>query len=314
MRNRNLSLAVLTTALLLSTSATQARTELMKKISGKTVKETLLTTKKEAITDPYFQIKSMKVKELTEEESMEFINISAKNVSEVDEDGNSIIKNNINKGNGNNNGNGKNNGGPKIPPVPPSVDLGDLVAAGGGGNTPAPSPKGFFEGVIMVVDKLIAIGEKIMPTIEKGRAVVNNNPMASVSVLPRLDTKDPVVHDMGNWSLPVTKHYKISYTNGLGSEVVSFVYSVSFQYNGNYEGKGKYLTGIRASARNITISWGFDLDAASQLIQISNVGSSSNVVAGATLEISYTVKNWTRNITTATSFFVTGDGKLYKLD
>ncbi len=300
------SLAILTTAFLFSSSTTQAQSELIKKLSGKTVRETLLTTKKEAITDPFYQIKSMKVRELTDEESMEFVNVSDKGVSEVDEDGNSIINNVSNKNGGNI---------PKIPPSPPSLGgFEGLVAASGGGNTPALTTAGFLGGVIMIIDKLIAIGEKIMPTIEKGRPVVSNNSMAAISVLPRLNTKDPVVHEMGNWSLPMTKHYKISYGNGFGVEVVSFVYSVSFQYNGNYEGKGKYLTGIRASARNVVVSWGFDLDASSQLIQISNVGTAQNVVAGATIEISYTVKNVMRNITTSTSFFVTGAGKLYKLD
>lgn len=260
--------------------------------------ETLLTTKKEAIQDPYFQIKASKIQEISDEEAMEFINESTPGVGNKD-----LTQ-------------------PKIPPRPPEgkgtrevkeADKdGGLVAATGGGATPTIA--GVLDGVIMVVDKLIAIGQKIMPTIEKGRAVVTNNPMAAVSVLPRLDTKDPVLHDMGGWSIPMTKHYKITYSNGFGSDVVSFVYSITYQYGGEHNGKGKYLTGIRASARNITISWGFDLDASSQLIQISNVGTTSNVVAGATVEMSYTVKNWTRQITTNESFFISGDGKLYKLD
>lgn len=261
-------------------------------------KEVITTTKKEAIQDPYFVIKPAKIQELTEEEAMEFIN---------EENGFKDKNGNITKGTNI----------PNIPTKPSEGKAGvtELVAAGGGGNSgPVAGPTGFLDGVIMVVDKLIAIGQKIMPTIEKGRAVVTNNPMSAVSVLPRLDTKDPVVHDMGGWSIPVTKHYKITYSNGFGSDVVSFVYSITFQHGGTYNGKGKYLTGIRASARNITISWGFDLDASSQLLQISNVGSVESVVAGATIEISYTVKNWTRTMTTNESFFIAGDGRLYKLD
>lgn len=264
--------------------------------AGTKFKEELLTNKKDSLSDPYFQVKASKVKELTEEEAMEFIN-------EADAGVNKAITI------------------PNIPPKPPEINEGvnkgpgtTLVAAAGGGQTQTPVPSGFFDGVIMIVDKLIAIGQKIIPTIEKGKSVVTNNPMSAVSVLPRLDTKDPVVHDMGGWSLPMTKHYKITYSNGLGSEVVSFVYSISYQYGGTYGGQGKYLTGIRASARNINISWGFDLDASSQLIQISNVGTAQNIIAGATIEISYTVKNWTRTITTNESFFVAGDGRLYKMD
>lgn len=290
MKNLNLTsltLVVVVATQLLSTEA----------FAGSKFKETILTSKREAIQDPYFQFNSSKIEELTEEEALEFSNeelilSSAKNG--IISKGTTI---------------------PNIPPRPPEAKVTELVAAGGGGTSgPVAAPTGFLDGVIMVVDKLIAIGQKIMPTIEKGRAVVTNNPMSAVSVLPRLDTKDPVVHDMGGWTIPVTKHYKISYTNGFGSEVVAFVYSVTYQYNGNYGGKGKYLTGIRASARNITIAWGFDLDASSQLIQISNIGTAENVIAGATIEIAYTVKNWTRTITTNEAFFVAGDGRMFKLD
>ncbi len=289
---KNLNLTSLTLAVVVATQLLSAEA-----FASTKFQETILTSKKDAIQDPYFQIRSTKIEEISDEEAMEFIN---EQVQTTDKSGIVTKGNNI----------------PNIPPRPPEAKglNGDLVAAGGGGNTPAPSPTGFLDGVIMVVDKLIAIGQKIMPTIEKGRAVVTNNPMAAVSVLPRLDTKDPVVHDMGGWSIPVTKHYKISYSNGFNSEVVSFVYSITYQHGGTYGGKGKYLTGIRASARSINIAWGFDLDASSQLLQISNVGSADNVVAGATIEISYTVKNWTRTITTNESFFVAGDGRLFKLD
>ena len=259
-------------------------------------KVTNLTTDKMAIQDPYFQLSKPSITEVTEEEALEFINdatlgLAVKNVTV-----------------------------PNIPPRPPEekgvVSPGTnkgLAAVAADGTTPTPK-SGVLDGVIMVIDKLIAIGQKIIPTIEKGKAVVTNNPMAAVSVLPRLDTKDTAVHDMGGWSIPVTKHYKISYTNGFNSEVVAFVYSITFQHGGQFEGKGKYLTGIRASARNISVAWGFDLDASSQLIAISNVGTPANVVAGATVEMSYTVKNWTKTLTTNTSFFVAGDGRLYRLD
>lgn len=278
--------------------------------------EKLLTKNKAGIEDPYFQLKKMKVTQLTDEEALQFVNEENSLASPQEK----LITKNFT---------GIIPGGipniPPIPPIPPQAgtipDGGITTGTGPGGNTtpaptPAPAPQnnGVFGGIIAIIDDLIAIGAKIMPTIDKGRAVVTNNPMTSVSVLPRLDTKDPVVHDMGNWSIPVSKHYKISYENGFGVEVISFVYSISFQHSGTYDHKGHYLAGIRMAARNISVSWGFDLDASSQLLQISNVGTAENVIAGATVEISYTVKNWTRTITTAKSFHVTGDGRIFQLD
>lgn len=244
-------------------------------------KQVLNTNKIEALEDPYFQIQSINSTEISELEAEILVDDSAKNQMDTK----------------------------KITPV---ITPRDNPIPGADGET---KPKtGLLDGVIMVVDKLIAIGQKLMPIIDKGRAVVNNTPMGAVAVLPRLDKTEKEVHDMSNWSLPTTKHYKIVYKNGWGSDVVTFVYSVTYQYNGTFEGKGKYLTGIRASARQINVAWGFDVDASSQLLQISNVGTSENVIAAATLEISYTVKNWTRTNTNIVSYFVTGDGRMYKLD
>lgn len=253
---------------------------------------TFKTTNKEALQDPYFQLKSYSVTEISEEEALGF------DTPEMKLSVKGFVGPNI----------------PNVPPIPPvpPTGPGDIVPTTGDGQ-PA-QPKGAIASIIMVIDQLIAIGQKIIPTIKDGVPVVTNNPMAAVSVLPRFDVKDPAVHEMGGWSIPVSKHYKIAYTNGFGSEVVTFVYSISYQYNGNVDGKGKYLAGIRASARNISVAWGFDLDASSQLLQISNVGTQQNVIAAATIEMSYTVKNWTKNLTTIESFHITGDGRLYKLD
>lgn len=294
----NMKTAKLTKVALSLALATQLLSADAFAVGTKKFEETLVTGKKELLKDPYYQIKSKQIRELTDEEALEFAH-------ETPGLTNKAVTPPITPTN------------PNIPQRPGSSDGSNrsgstLVAAGGGGATPAPT--GTLDGVIMIIDKLIAIGQKVIPTIEKGRPAVTNNSMAAISVLPRLDTKDPVVHDMGDWSLPMSKHYKITYSNGFGAEVVSFVYSITYQYGGTYGGQGKYLTGIRASARNITVSWGFDLDASSQLIQISNVGTAQNIIAGATIEMSYTVKNFARQITTNESFFVAGDGRLYKMD
>lgn len=173
---------------------------------------------------------------------------------------------------------------------------------------------GAVNSIIMVIDKLIAIGQKIIPTIKEGKSVVTSNPMAAISVLPRTENKDFVVHEMGNWSIPKTALFKVAYSNGFGSEVVQFTYAVTFQYGGTHKGKGKYLNGIRVSPKNINVTWGFDLDATSQLIAISNVGSEENVIAGASVEIVYTVKNWMKHISTADGFFVDGRGQIYRVN
>lgn len=279
-------------------------------IGGHKFNQVIKTNVKEGLEDPYYQIKSSKITEISEEEALEYVNdntITQKSnkfrvMNEVGDKG--FVGPNV----------------PNIPNTPPANGgNGPVVSlpSDNSGTVPGQTPSGgvgALDSVIMVVDKLIAIGQKIIPMIKDGKSVITNSPMTAVSVLPRTDLKDFQVHDMGGWSIPVNRHYKISFSNGFGVEVVAFVYSITYQYNGSMDGKGKYLAGIRAAARNIDIMWGFDLDATSQLIQIANVGTQQNVIAGATIEMTYTVKNWTRNLTYSLYFHISGDGKLYKLD
>ena len=48
---------------------------------------------------------------------------------------------------------------------------------------------------------------------------------------------------MEGWSKPLHRKFKITYKNLYGVEVVSFVYGVSMQYGGTYNGTGSYVLG-----------------------------------------------------------------------
>ena len=266
---------------------------------GSKFKETILSTKNEILNNPYFQFQKPIIRELTEEEAMEFIN---------DEPETGLITKIL-----------------SIPPRPSEgFDLRDLNFGNNDVSTSKPTrlaksagkvrttldPVSNANNVIMMIDKLVAIGQKILPIIDKGRPVVTNSPMAAISVVPKALSKEHVDGTMENWSLPLTRHYTISYPNGVGIIVAKFVYSVTFQHSGTYNGRGRFLTGIRSAAKKIDVVYGFNLDAKSRLIQISNIGKNGNVVAGAMIEMEYTVKNFSRSITNVDSFFLTGDGRI----
>ncbi len=169
--------------------------------------------------------------------------------------------------------------------------------------------------IIMVVDQLIALGKKIWPIVQAGRPVINTQFSPALSVLPRTnDAPDMVaMYQMSNWQSPTQKSYLIEYKNGFGSTVISFTYSVSFQYGGKYEGKGLYLTGLDVSASNIRVSWGFEFDATSALINISNSGTMEDPIATATVRIDYKSKSFFNAIHASEAFHVRGDGSLTKV-
>ena len=144
--------------------------------------------------------------------------------------------------------------------------------------------------VSMVIDGLLAIGKKIWPIIDAGRPVINNKLAPSVSVIPHLEGENGVLSLMANWSVPHVKSFRVSYKNGFNMEVVGFTYTVLYQSNGDLNGVGKYITGLKIQASEITAAWGFNFDAASELVSIANIGSQKAPVASAVLQISYSVR------------------------
>lgn len=169
--------------------------------------------------------------------------------------------------------------------------------------------------VIMVVDQLIGLGKKIWPIIEAGKPVVNTTFTPAISILPRVEGEphDVAFYNMANWEAPRQKSYNVDFKNGWGMNVISFSYNVSYQYGGSYEGKGRYLTGVDVSASNISVSWGFNFDATSNLVSMANRGAQDDPIASATIKIQYEASSVLRNIQSTQSFHVTGDGDIQQL-
>ena len=168
--------------------------------------------------------------------------------------------------------------------------------------------------IALIIDGIIAIGKKIWPIIEAGKPVVDVNMANGISVIPfkKGDDLDATFFDMENWSAPLAKRYNVTYKNGFGSKVISFDYTVMYQHSGSFEGAGKFLTGVNVVASNISVAWGFDFKASSELVQISNHGSKEDKVAGATFRVNYTAETVFKTIQSSDTFHVMGDGQLTK--
>lgn len=166
--------------------------------------------------------------------------------------------------------------------------------------------------VIASLDKLIAFGTKVWEIIKKGKPVVNVDMGTPISILPTSDDPNTAFFQMENWSAPRAKRYRIEYKNMLGMSVISFDYTVQFQYNGQYDGVGKYVTGLQVTASNVAVSWGFQFDASTELMSISNRGRLDDPIAGGTLQINYRASSALRDISSSETFHVTGSGEVLK--
>ncbi len=181
--------------------------------------------------------------------------------------------------------------------------LGQEKAAGGG-----------IGEVIMIADKLLALGQKIWKIVEAGRPVSNANFTKPVSIIPNMSDVNGTFTSMTNWKMPMVKSFRVAYKNGFGSEVVSFVYTVVFQYGGKFEGKGSYITGLFVTASNVSVSWGFNFNASSEIMSITNQGSADEPIASAVVNIKYKVSSVLKSIDESDIFFVNGQGMLQRMN
>lgn len=178
-------------------------------------------------------------------------------------------------------------------------------------------PSNPIDEIAMYVDGLIALGKKIWPIIEAGRPVITTNGLIpALSVLPHIegDNTRAELHQMAGWSIPKAISYRISYKNYFNSEVIGFTYTVFFQFNGSYQGIGKYITSLKVQASQVYAAWGFNFDATSELINVANVGTNENPVASAIIQISYKAKGLINEARNSQSFYVDGNGTMQPLN
>lgn len=169
--------------------------------------------------------------------------------------------------------------------------------------------------VIAMVDKLVALGTKVWKIVEKGKPTYNMNLQKPLHVIPKIEDDNGIVTDatfysMYGWSAPTVKTHRVEYKNGFGMVVVSFDYQVHYQHGGSFDGVGNYIAGLTLSAKNISVGWGFNLDASARLISITNRGTMDDPIAGATVEIRHKVHTITSASESAESFHVTGTNEI----
>ena len=160
--------------------------------------------------------------------------------------------------------------------------------------------------VIVIVDQLIALGKKVWPIVEAGRPV-SNVKLGTISVLPATQGVE-----LEGWSAPRNRKYRLVYENVYGWDVITFEFTVHYQYGGHNNGVGKYLDAVTVTANFVDVTWGFDFSAQTRLVKVTNRGTRANPVAGVTLEVSQIAKTVVSDMKSTSTFHISGDGKFRK--
>lgn len=173
---------------------------------------------------------------------------------------------------------------------------------------------GPLDEISIILDGLLAIGKKVWPIIQAGKPVIDAKLAPAVSIIPHMPEGTDLLLTMGNWSMPKAQSIRVSYKNGFGAEVIGFKYTVLFQYAGNYKGIGSYVTNLKIVASEISVAWGFEFDASSELLGISNVGSTEFPVASGMISVNYSAKSIISEMRHANTIYVDGNGNIKLMD
>lgn len=177
-----------------------------------------------------------------------------------------------------------------------------------------PAPNSELGDIIATTRQIIAFGKEIYKIVVAGKPVVNTE-YAPISVLP-LDTefgKEIKPTDLSQWNAPKFVKFKVTYKNGLGAEVVTFTYNINMSYGGKFRGKGSYITHAQIVPENVTVAWGYTFNAKMSLVGLTNLGTDENPIAGATLQLSYSVSTVLKEDRNNMTIFISGDGTIKQM-
>jgi len=164
--------------------------------------------------------------------------------------------------------------------------------------------EGGLDEAVVVIDKIIAVGEKIWKIIEKGRPVVSQK-YQSVSAIPE---GVKTWQELENWSAPQVRVYKMDYKNGYGMKVISFAYRVVYTFGGSVKGQGQYLSAVTIEPATLNVAWGYKFDASGQVLNVSNAGTKELPMAAMEIRLDWSVDTVMKHMQESTRFYVRGDG------
>ncbi|WP_373999149.1 hypothetical protein [Bdellovibrio bacteriovorus] len=167
-----------------------------------------------------------------------------------------------------------------------------------------------LDAVELIVDQIINIGKKIFNVINAGRPVVNIN-LDTANALPKGLT---CWSDLSGWNIPQSKVYNVQYENGFGMTVVDFTYRVTYTAGGSADGIGKYITNATFQPANVSVGWGFQLDATAVIPSVFNTGSKRDPVAGMQMNMEWKVTSPMAHEQSTETYFVSGENKLVHMD
>lgn len=174
--------------------------------------------------------------------------------------------------------------------------------------TPAPGNGGGLGGLLgkVDIDQIITIGEKIW------KYLLDNKPSATYQTVKASVVPQGITNwtQLSGWSKPVSRVYRVEFTNIFGKPAASFDYRISYVYGGSYKSKGRYIGQISFAPEKIKLKTGRSLDVKAEVINNFNFGTESNPIAAAQLQVQWTTPTLNRYQMNSAEYFIYGTGEI----
>ncbi len=166
-------------------------------------------------------------------------------------------------------------------------------------------------GTVAAIDAIVNLADKIWGIIEKNQPVVN----ITTNYANAVPYGTSHWSQLQGWTKPEVKKYSFSMNNLYGAEVVKVDYQVHYTYNGNFQGKGKFLTGVTIEPINVVTAWGYKVSLVSEVPDstIANVGTHEDPIAAMQLQLRWTVHTAVKDISSKAIYYVRGDGIMQEI-
>lgn len=165
------------------------------------------------------------------------------------------------------------------------------------------------EDTVVVVDKIINLGQKIWTIVEKNKPVVNWDTLTANALPSGLSTWS----DLNGWMTPKAYVYSVSYKNVFRMTVVRFNFRVAYTPGGSYQGTGRYLTNIHVRPQELYVAWGYKFNAKAMVPSVTNAGTQASPIGGAEVLVEWTIDTVMSHVRGSAGAYVRGDGKFVDL-
>ena len=158
----------------------------------------------------------------------------------------------------------------------------------------------------VLIDKIVNAASKLW------KLVTDNAPVVNISSKYATAIPQGIEHftQLSNWKMPKAYTYAFNAKNLYGAEVINVKYKVIYIYGGDYNGKGKYLTGVSIVPEIVDVAWTyrFDLNAEVPDSTVINIGPSDDPVSALQLQLSWTIASAIKESRGMSVYYIQGDG------